>query len=988
MQRKPIFLACIFVCANCLAQLPESRGQYPFVHYTPREGLVNNRARSIFQDSKGKLYIATFGGLSIYDGTRFINYNTNNGLAVDLVNDVVEMGEDSIWVMPNDNHVQCIVKGRLKNFNSSDNFIPLINQLIKCSNGYYYAIADEGLFRLENRRFIELPFTGLPGVDSQKTLLEAVEVDKKLYILSNPGYKLPGANLVVYDLQENRVLAYKNDFLGAHLFNVSPGEIWVSTLQGLFMLDKISYKGQPLTLKPLPDRYHIPKDLLPHFMYRDRQNNIWAADSKGVHEINTDGDKNVFTIDNGLTTNFQTSIFQDYENDMWFTNDQTGLSKLSNQQLAFYPVLKPGYTASDFFIQPFSDSFWTYDGYHGKVLLILPNGRTEEFEHKESAIKLARSVSTNNQFLLSGTKIFRLNANTKTNSYSLTLYYSDSSNTMGFTSGICDKNGNLITVSNKLVVLTPNKILSEPIHYMADQVTIDHDNRIWTASRSNELFCFEVSGSGNNTKLSLLRDFLKPIVGSPRSITADQAGNIWIGTRDQGLYFLHFDGLNIKSTKQLTRVNGLSANFINYLYCDKDDNIWACTPSGLDKIKIQNNNFLVENITRSNDFYFPIIKIGQTGRGLFWILSSAGILAYNPTRLPLNNWKPQLSFSNVLISNAGEVQLFPGQELLHDQNNLSFQLSAPTYIDEKQTRFSYLLEGSGNKNWSTPSTDASINFVNLPPGEYKLRAKATFLHGLYPTIESSYSFTIRPAWWQTWWFKSLLGVLILGVALLGLRFYINRKLELQRAELEKRRAIEKERTRIATDMHDDLGAGLSQIKFLSETIGMRKQKHLPIEEEIESIRTFSHEMIDKMGEIVWALNEKNDTLSDLLSYTRSYAVEYLEQNGISCRVKEPENLPQDYVSSEFRRNIYLTVKETLHNIVKHAQATEVIMNIDITNFLSIQIKDNGIGIGEAPGRAPGNGLINMKTRIQGLKGRFEIVNNNGTQVHIFVPLNT
>ena len=95
------------------------------------------------------------------------------------------------------------------------------------------------------------------------------------------------------------------------------------------------------------------------------------------------------------------------------------------------------------------------------------------------------------------------------------------------------------------------------------------------------------------------------------------------------------------------------------------------------------------------------------------------------------------------------------------------------------------------------------------------------------------------------------------------------------AILEKQQAIEKERTRIATDMHDDLGAGLSRIKFLSETIGIKKQQQQPIEEEISKIRDYTHEMIDKMGEIVWALNEKNDSLSDLLSYTRSYAVEYL-----------------------------------------------------------------------------------------------------------------
>jgi signal transduction histidine kinase len=104
-------------------------------------------------------------------------------------------------------------------------------------------------------------------------------------------------------------------------------------------------------------------------------------------------------------------------------------------------------------------------------------------------------------------------------------------------------------------------------------------------------------------------------------------------------------------------------------------------------------------------------------------------------------------------------------------------------------------------------------------------------------------------------------------------------------------------------------------------------------------------------------------------------------------VEEPDNLPQDIVSGEFRRNIYLTVKETLHNIVKHAQATEVLISIEITNRLILKIKDNGIGIDNTRGKPSGNGLFNMNTRIQGLNGHFEIVNSNGTQVNILVPLN-
>lgn len=980
MRRAAIILACFLICANCFAQ------QYPFVHYTPREGLVNNRARSIFQDSKGKLYICTYGGLSIYDGTRFVNYNTNNGLSVDLVNDIVEMGEDSIWILPNDNKIHCIVKGELKNFKTADNFVPLINQLLKCSDGYYYALADEGLFRLQNRRFIKIALTGPAHGEDVTTLMQAAEVDKKLYILSNPQYKLNAANLLVYDLSKNKLTAYDTSLKVMGLFSLSPNEVWISASNRLYTLDKDRQETSPLALRPLPDSFHIPKDANPHLIYRDRQNNIWLAVAKGVYRITRSGETTLFTAENGLTTNFQTSVFQDAENSMWFTNEETGLCKLSNPQLAYYPVFKPGFDPSDIFIRSFGDSVWMYDGFHHQVRLLLPNGQTEEYRYpRESFPSLPRFVAASGKWVLAGNSIFHWNAIPRSQHYSLSLAYRDSTNPLGFSCAVSDRNGNLVAVSNKLVVLTGNKILSAPVNYLADQLTIDRDNHIWLAHRGNELFCFQVSGPANEPKLSLLRKFLRPVTGSPRSITADQAGHIWIGTRDQGVYCLYFNGLTLDSIHRLTTLNGLSANFVNYLFCDKDNNIWACTPSGLDKIKMENNHFLVENITRSNNLYLPILKIQQTGSGFYWILTAAGIITYDPARLPRNDWKPRLGFSTILLSNQGQVPLLPGQELSHSQNNLSFQLSAPNYIDEKQTRFSYLLEGSGNKNWSAPSTDASINFVNLPPGEYILRAKAIFLHGFYPDAESSYSFTILPPWWQTWWFKLLAGLFVLGLSLLGLRFYIHRKLQLQKATLEKRRAIEKERTRIATDMHDDLGAGLSQIKFLSETIGMKKQQHLPFEEEISNIRVFSVEMIDKMGEIVWALNEKNDTLEDLLSYTRSYAVDYLEQNGISCHVEEPDHIPQDYVSSEFRRNIYLTVKETLHNIVKHAQATNVLINIQATDWLTIQIRDNGVGI-DTPIKFSGNGLINMNKRIKELNGRFDITNNNGTEVNIRVPL--
>jgi signal transduction histidine kinase len=145
-------------------------------------------------------------------------------------------------------------------------------------------------------------------------------------------------------------------------------------------------------------------------------------------------------------------------------------------------------------------------------------------------------------------------------------------------------------------------------------------------------------------------------------------------------------------------------------------------------------------------------------------------------------------------------------------------------------------------------------------------------------------------------------------------------------------------------------------------------------------------MIDKMGEIVWALNEKNDSLSDLLSYTRSYAMEYLSQSGIRCSIDFPEVLPAAFVTGEFRRNIFLSVKEILHNIVKHAQANHVNIAIQINQSLCIDISDNGVGFDLTRIRPYSNGLINIRKRMKDIGGMMAIENIKGTMVKLKVPL--
>lgn len=184
-------------------------------------------------------------------------------------------------------------------------------------------------------------------------------------------------------------------------------------------------------------------------------------------------------------------------------------------------------------------------------------------------------------------------------------------------------------------------------------------------------------------------------------------------------------------------------------------------------------------------------------------------------------------------------------------------------------------------------------------------------------------------------------------------------------------------------MHDDFGASLSRIKFLSEKIQLQQNEDLKMNEDLGKISAYSDEMAEKMGEIVWALNQRYDSSGDLVSFCRFYASEYLEDKNI--KLSFASTVVKDIqVNGEIRRNIFLIMKEALHNIVKHAHASEVSITIDCDKELKVSIHDNGRGFDPQAVRPFANGLENMKKRISEISGTILIENNKGTLVSITV----
>jgi signal transduction histidine kinase len=231
--------------------------------------------------------------------------------------------------------------------------------------------------------------------------------------------------------------------------------------------------------------------------------------------------------------------------------------------------------------------------------------------------------------------------------------------------------------------------------------------------------------------------------------------------------------------------------------------------------------------------------------------------------------------------------------------------------------------------------------------------------------------------------KLLRNGIIIGTALLvllGLLFFSRYHL---RKKLEKQEAILKERKRISNDMHDDLASGLTSIRMLSE---MAHQKTNQKIEEISKISKSAETLMDNMRDIIWTMSAENNTVEDLVFYIRKYAGEFLDICGIEYRFDIPETIPQVIIEAEKKRNIFLSVKESLHNIVKHSEATMVKLHFNFDKDVSIIIHDNGKGIDSGTLNGIGNGLKNMKSRMQSVNGSFGIENKIGTTITLSCPL--
>ncbi len=773
------------------------------------------------------------------------------------------------------------------------------------------------------------------------------------------------------------------------------GFYWLATnKKGLLRFDPSLRKMHALPLPTPLQNESLRFDVV----MQDSQNTIWAGSSHGLFKIDPESlALEYFSADKSQPVSLSHSeinvITEDRDHAMWIGTVGGGINKIIPQVSGFKNVRlvkeNPGNTTGSYFmgLQQVGNDIWFINIWDQVGYVNLLTGTISVFSkpqlpaayswYSEGTIMKNKE---NHPVMLNGENMFEV---TKTGSgyiairtepaQGLQLIYNRKNNHSCFM-----VKADVPQTFFRNDTLYSNQFFYDAVEDAAGDLWVGGSKGLTKLAQENNTILQYRHDDQNSSSIS--SDYIYALETDRDNQT------IWMAAYHGGLCSFNTATGNFR---HYGKEDGLQDNIVNALEKDDHGNLWFSTNTGISSYDVRQQLF------RNYGNADGLLNIEYNRRASFknnegWIFFGGihGIDYFHPDSVRIHNRIPSLAFTNFRIANRDYIPQKTGSipviELRHSDHYFSVEFAALDFNDPQKIQYAYRFDDIGE--WIHTGTQHSLSFTDQAPGAYKLQIRSTSVAGIWADNEIMCRIVVHPSWWQTILFRSLAIGFLIVLALLLIRGYYRRKLEKQKIILEKKQAIEKERTRIATDMHDDLGAGLSRIKFLSETIGLKKQHQQPIDEDIRGISHYSHEMIDKMGEIVWALNEKNDTLSDLVAYTRAYAVDYLSQNGVRCIAETPENLHDSFVSGEFRRNIYLTVKEALHNVVKHADASTVYFTVQQEQSLSFQIQDDGSGFDKNKIRPFSSGLINMEQRIKEIGGEFRIWQSAGTLIKFTVPL--
>jgi signal transduction histidine kinase/ligand-binding sensor domain-containing protein len=545
-----------------------------------------------------------------------------------------------------------------------------------------------------------------------------------------------------------------------------------------------------------------------------------------------------------------------------------------------------------------------------------------------------------------------------------------------------------------------------------------------------------------NGKIRQFREIAGKPFGDVRAIVPDKSGALWFGTAGDGLVCLRDENF-----RRYRKSDGLPSDFIECLHLASEDTLWIGTfGGGLARLKdgrfsIINQkqglpNGVIGHIESDGRGYIwmssydgilraserdlnscadgaipevpfqtyginegmPTLECSEgmqsagckTADGRLWFATAKGLVAVNPAGVKQNLLPPPVWIEAVRVDDkplvdgkvAGLLKIPPGR------HRIEFEYTGLSFVAPEKVRFKCRLNGF-EPDWADVGAKRVAIYNYIPPGNYAFQVIACNNDGVWNKSGASLKFEVLPFFWQTTWFHVLGGVATTLAAGGVVWFETRRRMRRRLERAERQRDIERERTRIARDIHDDLGAQLTRITMLSESASEPEVDPHRAAEGVRRIYDTARELTRSMDEIVWAVSPRHDTLESLATYLEKFAQDLLAAAGIRCRLDLPLQFPEWHLTSEVRHNVFLAFKEALHNVVKHSGASEVLIRLTVKAVsFELAVEDNGRGFtaGEdnktrspMPGRAAsGNGLENMARRLAAVGGGCVIQSTPGT----------
>ena len=952
----------LLIFFNALLSLSEAQ-QVNFIKYTVHDGLVANPIRCIYQDSKGFIWIGTIEGLSRYDGYKFTNYTTLNGLSHDFINSVFEV-DNKLLIAENNGRIDVI---RDNNVQKRFSLPSAANYILPYKNRILISTDISGFYEYKNDTVIN-PSQQITGT----ALGDFTEYNDSLLIFDGMDNNLFAftKDLKVYARFKDPLLFFYS------VFRDSKKRIWLCTAYGLKLLHLPVQKGQPLSLDLLPPSFNFfpLNNSQVTSMIETNDGSFWIGTSKGLVHLFPGGDYQVYEEKDGLPSAHIQAIHEDREGNLWI-GTTLGLAKwVSKNHVTFYNSERKNFKADVIGLHVLPNK---------KIILNTPHGlqqfyfETKDFKDVKPGTGYFYLPVTGTYPLLvhSANEISVLDEkrNTLRNIKKLDSTLFEMFDAYSLPSGT------ILLGSQKGLYALRNSTAKKLLSHRITCIMVDHTGDIWAGSWLNGLYRIKETNVAGSYSY-VIQDLTSVIKHKEiRSLYEDGKKNIWVGTRYDGAFRLIPKDNGGYETENFNRRSGLMSDWVKSFAETESGDIWVGTFSGLDRLVKESKSYRVFNFSKATNFFAQVEKIAPLGDNDWICIANTGIACFKDENLhqthPLH--PTILSTSLGVLENKLTI-LSPTENisLNPNQNAARFEFSALGFINERQILYSYRLKGSSDTSWSKPENIHDASYASLAPGDYTFEVKTIGWNGEHGT-PTAFSFFISTPFWEQWWF---IGLVILTVAVL---FYI-----LYRYRIRELLRLQNVRNSIATDLHDDIGSSLTNISILSELSSknlLQPEKAQPFLQRIsEEVQASSQAMDD----IIWSVNSHNDSLPETMARMRRYTAELFDNSKINCHLDLDEKAGNKRLSMEQRRDVYLIYKEALNNIHKHANANNVwIQVIQNQNHLHMQIKDDGKGF-NTNFITDRNGLKNLRSRVEKWNGKIKIqsMENKGTDIEIEIPL--